>query len=112
MRTIMILGVMLALAACTSEARQHRGCGLLGCLSSPYLQARGSERLIGQPVEQAIAALGGAPDSALDIGDTKRVLTWSRVQTDASVGTLSCTETLIEQDGRVTGYSAEGHCGR
>ena len=107
MKSILTLGLALVLAGCGAP---REGCGLLGCVSSPYLQARGTNA-IGQSVQSAVAQMGGAPDSAIQINASTSVMTWRRQQYDASLGQLACTETLTAVNGMVLQYSHRGNCG-
>lgn len=101
--------IVLSLSAC---APPHEGCGLIGCITSPYLQARGSAHaLIGYPVATAVSVMGGAPTSQVDLGDGTRAMTWTRSQNDRDFGQLSCSETVIIRGTTINQYSRRGHCG-
>jgi hypothetical protein len=64
------------------------GCGIIGCASSPYLRARGGPALVGQPVMQAVAVMGGAPTGQFQVDAQTQVLTWQRQQHDADFGAM------------------------
>lgn len=109
----------LALAKIDAEEKQlaterelilppsQQNCGLLGCVSSPYLKAKLSPDLIGHPVSEAIG-LAGAPDNSVPIGNVT-YLTWRRVQRDGSA-LYACQETVSVRDNRIGGYRFEGNC--
>lgn len=103
--------VVLLLAALTACAPPQEGCGLIGCVSSPYLRARGNAGLVGASLASVIAFFGEAPSSSVDIGNGQRVMTWTRSQSDRDMGFLSCSETITVGADRVTGYSRRGNCG-
>lgn len=108
MRAATGLMVLALLLGGCQPARE--GCGLIGCVTSPHLQARGRS-LVGSNVVQAISVMGGAPDSSYDIDARTRMLTWSRRQDDRSLGLLICTETLTVTSGTVVARSERGNCG-
>lgn len=107
MRLIGWVCLAIGLSACQAP---RDGCGLIGCVSSPYLRARG-QNLIGASISTAIATMGGAPTSTYDINPTTKVATWTRQQSDPSFGFLSCSETLTFNDGAVVNYARNGNCG-
>lgn len=110
MRTLILAALLLVLGACnTNQTTSHgtKSCGLLGCVSSPYLAAKLSPAMIGQPVSVAMNAAGAPTQSASD-GSTSWY-TWRREQQDG--GSLyACTETITAVDGKITDYRYDGHC--
>jgi hypothetical protein len=72
------------------------------------LQARLGPSYIGKPIAEAIAA-AGAPSSQSRAGSVD-FLTWDRTQYDASLGQLSCRETLAARDGVAINYQRAGNC--
>lgn len=107
---LILLGILLDATACTSTDSANTKCGVIGCVSSPYLKAKGGTGLIGQPVAAAMATMGGAPTSSYQASDGIQTLTWSRVQQDETTGQLACSETLTVKGGLIVGYVADGHC--
>ena len=113
MRRLLIL-LPVALSACAAPAGEfgapRDGCGLLGCISSPHLRARGAG-LHGADMARVISVMGGAPNASIELSATERALTWTRTQQDRDFGTLSCSETLIMRGGVVAGHQTRGNCG-
>ena len=113
MRNLLLITVSCALlSACvnpnqTSQYGERR-CGLLGCISSPYLKAKFDGSIIGQPVSTAIMK-AGAPTSTYSNSGTD-YLTWRREQRDSSFGLLACEEALVVRDSTVRDYRFQGHC--
>jgi hypothetical protein len=89
--------------ACTLD----QGGGLLGKISSPYVRAKADCSIIGQPVDSALAILAAPTNSYTSPGGTQ-TLTWNRVQSDNSFGTLSCSETVTVAGGTVRSYRQTG----
>ena len=85
----------------------HRNCGLLGCVSSPYLQAKLGYGIVGRPVGDAIG-LAGAPTASVTTGSVT-YLTWRRVQQDRSA-LYVCEETVSVRNNRIGGYRFDGNC--
>lgn len=111
MMKVSAIACLLALTACANASDQYgsRSCGLIGCVSSPYLKAKFSPDIIGAPVASAIAA-AGAPDSTYtDPSSGISYLTWRRTQQDGG-GVLSCQEVLTVKDSIVRNYRYDGHC--
>lgn len=116
MRSSLALAALLALAHCAAPPRHQqppgvsieRSCGLIGCISSPYLAARIGPGIIGAPVTAAVAS-AGAPSASYRAPDGSETLTWRREQRDGGMQ-LACEETITARDGRVATYSARGHC--
>ena len=104
----MVLAATAALSAC---APSQNGCGLLACITSPYLRAKAGPGIVGMPLPAAIATMGGAPTSTVESGPGRTFMTWTRTQNDRDTGLLSCNESLEVQAGRVIGWMAQGHCG-
>ena len=109
MKKLMVV-ITLALAGCQTVDTAGSQCGLIGCITSPYLQARG-KNLVGADPATAISTMGGAPQTALQIDANTTVLTWSRQQNTPEAGFLACSETLFFVSGRVARYEKRGHCG-
>jgi len=115
MRSSFALAALLALAACGAPPRPaqpgvsiNRSCGLIGCLSSPYLAARLSPGIIGGPVSLPVS-MAGAPTASYRGADGSETLTWRREQRDSGMQ-LACEETVTARGGIVATYSANGHC--
>jgi hypothetical protein len=106
-----LLAAIALTAGITACAPPQEGCGLIGCITTPYLRARGTLGLQGAPVSEAIMVMGGAPTSNVDIGNGQRVMTWQRDQNDREFGFLSCSETITTEGQRITQYMRRGHCG-
>lgn len=106
------VALLLVGGGCTNnrgdEAYGRRACGLLACVSSPYLRAKLSPSIIGQPVGAALTS-AGAPTNTYRSGDAEH-LTWRRTQNDASLGMLACEETVRAEKGRIVSYRFDGHC--
>ena len=88
----------------------REGCGLLGCITTGHVKARGRD-LVGADVRQAINVMGGAPDSTYSLDARTQVLTWTRQQNDRSFGLFVCTETLTVASGIVVKHAERGSCG-
>ncbi len=102
---------ILALAGCSTDQTTAHGtkrCGLVGCVSSPFLAAKLSPTIIGQPPSAAISR-AGAPTDSYSSGGVD-YLTWRREQNDPSLGLLACTETVTVTNGTITDYRFDGHC--
>ncbi len=115
MRSSLILAAVLAVAHCAPPpmAQQpgvsiNRSCGLIGCLSSPYLAAKLSPGIIGGPVSLPVS-MAGAPTSSYRAADGTETLSWRRQQQDGGMQ-LACEETVTAKGGIVATYSANGHC--
>ena len=107
--------LLVALGSCTANSNTathdkiERQCGLIGCVSSPYLHAKGSTKLIGTPVASAVSQMGSAPTSSVDLGNGTTLMSWTRNQ-HGDAGMLSCTENVTVKSGTVIDYSGKGHC--
>ncbi len=98
------------LQGCSAGSRTpygERSCGLLACITSPYLKAKLGPSMIGQPVSAALSA-AGAPDSSYST-DGAETLTWRREQAYQG-GMLQCSETITARGGVISGYRFNGHC--
>lgn len=110
---IINLSFILLLTGCAAtqpDDNIKRHCGLIACITSPYLQAKGGSALVGMPVAAAISRMGSAPTSSVDIGNGSTLMSWIRTQSGNDFGTLSCTENITVKNGVVTDYSGQGHC--
>lgn len=108
MRSVLTTILATTLAACVAP---QEGCGLIGCITSPHLRARGSHDLVGVSVANLISVMREAPTSSADIGNNQRVMTWARSQNDRDFGFLSCTETFTTRGDSVVSYDRRGNCG-
>jgi hypothetical protein len=113
-KIILVLPLLMFVGGCTATPNAtndkiERSCGLLGCISSPYLHAKGSASLIGMPLASAVAQMGSAPTSSVDLGNGTTLMSWTRTQTD-DMGLASCTENLTVKNGMVIDYSGKGNC--
>lgn len=108
------LSLLLLLGGCgatsSPDAKIERQCGVIACITSPYLQAKGGSNVIGLPIAAAISKMGSAPTSSVDLGNGSTLMSWNRTQTSNDFGTLSCTENITVMNGVVTDYSGKGHC--
>jgi hypothetical protein len=86
----------------------ERNCGVLGCISSPYLQARMDGSVIGKPIATVIQKMG-LPDKTYQDGSVQ-YLSWVRMTEDAELGEMRCTETVTVQGGTVASYHFNGNC--
>jgi hypothetical protein len=82
-------------------------CGLLGCVSSPFLRAKLGDRVVGRPVSEAVG-IAGAPTASVAVGNIT-YLTWRRMQRDGSA-LYVCEETVSVRDSQIGGYRFEGNC--
>ncbi len=72
--------------------------------------AMGSADLIGEPVAKALSQMVRAPTSSNDYnGGTKKVMVWD-YKNPRPLFPLSCSETLIVENGLVEEYSRSGQC--
>jgi hypothetical protein len=92
----------------------EQNCGLIGCISSPYTQAklypqRNGSGIdpIGQPTSFAIGK-AGVPDATTTVGAVS-YLTWRRTQRDGG-SMYSCEETIAVKNGKIGGYRFIGNC--
>ena len=108
--SIVAMGIALGAAGCQQRDTAGSQCGLLGCISSPYLAARG-KNLVGADVATAVSTMGGTPSGVLQADATTTIMTWARQQNTPDFGLLACSETLYFQSGRVVKYEKRGHCG-
>lgn len=110
MSKVLLVLAAAVLGGCAAPAGGNPGqrCGALGCISSPHLQARLDHSVVGQRVDDVVRTVG-APDNSY-AGQGTQTLTWQRTQTDRTVGTFSCSETVVAKDGVVTDYSRFGNC--
>ena len=115
MKATAILAVMIGcvgLQGCGPVGEQSpygtRSCGLIACISSPYLRAKLDPSVIGQPVSVSISK-AGIPDKSFQIQDTL-YLSWERIQDSPDTGLLSCTETITVKNAIIQTYRFDGHC--
>lgn len=117
MRSSLVLAAALALAHCGPAPAPmasrpgvsiNRSCGLLACISSPYLAAKIGPDIIGAPVSLALTR-AGAPSASYRGADGTETLSWRRQQQDGGMQ-LACEETVTVRGGTVATYSANGHC--
>lgn len=102
--------VLIVLSACAAQNESpygRRACGLLACISSPYLKAKLSPSMIGSPVSVALRA-AGAPTSSYRNGDEDH-LVWRREQRDGAA-LYTCEERVVASKGVVTSYRFDGNC--
>lgn len=103
---------LIAVTACTApqgdEAYGRRACGALACITSPYLKAKLSPAVIGQPVSAALAR-AGAPSNSYRAADGTEHLAWRREQRYGD-GMLACEERIVVGGGRIADYRFDGHC--
>ena len=101
---------LIGLTACAAQNNSpygRRACGLLACISSPYLKAKLTPSMIGSPVSVALRE-AGAPTSSYRDGDDDH-LVWRREQRDGSA-LYSCEERIVARRGIITSYRFDGHC--
>ncbi len=115
MRASFVLAASLALAHCGTPPRAvqagatvNRSCGLIGCMTSPYLAAKIGPGVIGGPVSLPVS-IAGAPSASYRAADGTETLSWRRQQQDGGMQ-LACEETVTARGGIVATYSANGHC--
>jgi hypothetical protein len=108
MRTALALALLALLLGGCQPPRE--GCGLIGCITTGHVKARGRD-LVGADVRQAIGVMGGAPDSSYRLDARTEVLTWTRQQDDRSFGLFVCTESLTVASGIVVKHAERGSCG-
>lgn len=114
MRTTLLSAVALTvtLTGCGDPNRKTthgvNACGLLACISSPYLKAKFSPLMIGRHISEAIA-LAGSPTSSYKDGAGEEYLTWRRTQ-EYGGGILACQELLQVRGTMIVDYRYDGHC--
>lgn len=113
-QAVVTLIVIISICSCNSSSKLDqkidRRCGVIACITSPYLAAKGGSQLIGVPVAAAVATMGSAPTSSVDLGNGSMLMSWIKTQDDRDLGLLSCTENLTVKNGLVIDYSGKGHC--
>ena len=55
-------------AAAAQLPPSQPSCGLLGCVSSPFLRAKLGDRVVGRPVSEAVG-IAGAPTASVAVGN-------------------------------------------
>jgi hypothetical protein len=92
----------------------QQSCGWLGCIASPYTQAKLNPQRNGsgiEPVGQAVGyaiATAGVPDASVAVGSVT-YMTWRRTQRDGG-SIYACEETIAVKAGKIAAYRFAGNC--